>query len=598
MNRRNFFKTTGLVTLANGVARNSTVATVVKNSHVAEEKHASLYVENEKIYIDTFTLSAVIEKGFITRLTGKRTGQSYIQNIDVNADAALQLIYRSDETVPVDDSKFGHIITRQLSDTRAEIVFHAWDGDGVIGVSVDADSGDLLIEPSAFSSRPGVRACRWNLKGFNSDLELVAPFFQGIKLKTDDRLIADSHWQWPMYWEAGLAILQAQNGGFWVHVRDNRYHYKALHVGGQKESNCLGFDSEAYGPIDDNKSAGGLTWRINVFEGDWRVPAEQYRRWLWSAYNLDAETRLPWIHDISFAVSWCPTDEKVLQALAKKLDPGKVLLHVPNWRTDPYDENYPTYIADEAGEAFIKRGREMGFYMMPHFNAIDMDPSHPDYSFLRDFQYRNVEQKTLGGWSWYQGRGLGVPESNAARLNNRDKKVMIKVHPGLGMWRSILGQAVLTASQSNNLDTVFIDVTLVSQNLHTCLVEGMTSTEGMNKLIHHVAALGNGLVVGGEGLNEITMQGQSFAQAHLFKSWQNSITGLERTGGCNLNQVLFGRLCRTIGYSGLSGRDENQELRMRIHLEHGAIPTVTVRSADEINNPNAAVKRMLDLASS
>ena len=35
---------------------------------------------------------------------------------------------------------------------------------------------------------------------------------------------------------------------------------------------------------------------------------------------------------------------------------------------------------------------------------------------------------------------------------------------------------------------------------------------------------------------------------------------------------------------------------MRIHLEHGATPTVTIRSAREILQPNAAVRRMLDLA--
>jgi len=146
------------------------------------------------------------------------------------------------------------------------------------------------------------------------------------------------------------------------------------------------------------------------------------------------------------------------------------------------------------------------------------------------------------------------------------------------------------------VNTIFIDVTLVSHNLHNCFVEAMTPTEGMHKLIDHVASLGKGLVVGGEGLNEITMQGLSFAQAHLFKSWQTSIDGLERTGGCALNAFLFEGLCRTIGYSGLSGRDANQQLRMKMHIEHDAIPTVTIRSAKDILNPNAAVKDMLERA--
>ena len=156
----------------------------------------------------------------------------------------------------------------------------------------------------------------------------------------------------------------------------------------------------------------------------------------------------------------------------------------------------------------------------------------------------------------------------------------------------------LLAVTTNDLkvDTIFIDVTLVSHNLHNCFVEAMTPTEGMHKLIHHVATLGKGTVVGGEGLNEITMQGQSFAQAHLFKSWQDSIDGLERTGGCALNAFLFKGLCQTIGYSKLGGRDADQQLRMNMHAEHGAIPTVTIRSDRDILQPNAGIKAMLERA--
>jgi hypothetical protein len=173
---------------------------------------------------------------------------------------------------------------------------------------------------------------------------------------------------------------------------------------------------------------------------------------------------------------------------------------------------------------------------------------------------------------------------------------MIKVHPGLSMWRAILGRNIQEAAQGLALSTVFIDVTLNTYNLHNCLVEGMTPTEGMKRLIEHAGELGSGLVVGGEGLNEITAQGQSFAQAHLFESWQKNVAGLERTGGCALNEFLLGKLCRTIGYSGLAGRTADEELRMRIHEEHGAIPTITIRSAKEIIEPNSAVKRILDSA--
>ncbi|MBN2317181.1 MAG: hypothetical protein JXM79_24865 [Sedimentisphaerales bacterium] len=597
MHRRDFLKVAGgIVALAN-VSPSGVAAT---NIAVSENKIATMRMEGQKIVIHTHTQSAVMEKGCLTSLISKKTGEEFIKDVAVDKTAALQLLYRGNETVSIDESKFGNIATRQMAPLKAEIIFHSWDGDGVIAVSVEPESGAILIEPSAYSSRSGVLACRWSLVGLRPDLELVAPFFQGVKLKLDDALIANSHWDWPLYWEAGLAVLQSKKGGFWIHTRDDHYRYKALQVGSGKQKNLLGFDTQAYGPIDDNLSAGGLVWRINAFDGDWKVPAEQYRDWLWDAYNLRAEEqkRRDWAKDVKFAVSWCPGQGDILDAISKKVDPKHCLIHYPNWRTDPYDENYPNYVASEQAKAFIVKGIYMGFHMMPHFNAVDMDPSHPAYAYLRDFQYRGIERKDLRGWSWYQGRGLGVPESNASRLNNRDKKVMVKVHPGLSMWRSILGQNILEAATDLNLDTVFIDVTLVSHNLHNCFVEATTPTEGMKKIIHHVASLGKGLVVGGEGLNEITMQGLSFAQAHLFKSWHTSIEGLERAGGCKLNHFLFGRLCRTFGYANLSGRNEDHALRIKMHLEHGAIPTVTIRSAKDIESPNPSVKQMLDMAAS
>lgn len=600
MDRRNFLKVAGSsVALSSALSTSATPSPAeTSTSETPRNREASIELRDNALYIDTPTQTAVMENGLFTSLKSKETGEVFIRKGEVASTPALELLYRGGETVSVDQSKFGTIETHSLSQHRAEVIFHSWDADGVLSVSVEPDTGDILVEPAAYSSRPGVLACRWNLIGLRPDLKLVAPFFQGIKLPLDDSLIKDSHWEWPFYWEAGLAILETGKGGFWVHTEDNHYRYKALHVGTGQDAQRLGFDTQAYGPIDDNLSAGGLAWRINVFAGDWHEPATRYRQWLWQAYDLEAERarRAPWVGDVRFAVSWCPTDEAILDALAKELDPKAVLLHIPNWRTDPYDENYPTYVANDKAKAFIRKGNSMGFHMMPHFNSIDMDPSNEAYAYVRDFQYRGIERQDLRGWSWYQGRGLGVPESNAARTANRDKKVMVKVHPGLAMWRSILGRAILDAARDLTLDTAFIDVTLVSHNLHNCFVEATTSTEGMQKLISHVARLGQGLAVGGEGLNEITMQGQSFAQAHLFKSWQTSIDGLERAGGCDLNAFLFEGLCRTIGYSGLSGRDANQQLRMKMHIEHGAIPTVTIRSARDIASPNSAVREMLDLA--
>jgi len=82
------------------------------------------------------------------------------------------------------------------------------------------------------------------------------------------------------------------------------------------------------------------------------------------------------------------------------------------------------------------------------------------------------------------------------------------------------------------------------RNIHNCIVESMAPTEGMNRLIRYVAGLGEGLVVGGEGLNEITAQGQSFGQVHLFKSWQSSIEGCSEPEDAT-SMIFSWKLCRT-----------------------------------------------------
>jgi len=222
MNRRSFFKDVGAAFACANLMPVFSKADSTNAKSSAEQGTASLRVQDNQIYIETRTLSAIIHKGLLRSLRSKITGEEFIEGVDVDKMAALSLIYPKEEVVPVDESKFGEINTYQISDLRAEVVFNSWDGDGVIFVTVDPETGDLLVEPAAYSSRPGVRACRWNMAGLKSDLELVAPFFQGIKLKLNDSLIKDSHWQWPMFWEAGLAILQSRQGGFWVHTRDNR----------------------------------------------------------------------------------------------------------------------------------------------------------------------------------------------------------------------------------------------------------------------------------------------------------------------------------------------------------------------------------------
>jgi len=555
-----------------------------------------LTIEGNTLRVETRSLSATFERGALTTLIDKASGRRLIHTT-AEGKAALELIYAGQERAPL-GTEAGDLITLvPLGDRRADFRVSSWNGDGVISVSEDVETGDLVVEPSGFAARPGLRACRWTLSGIDPTLRLAAPLWQGVRLGLNDPIIHQQHFPWPFEWQAGLVILDSDaGGGMWAHCRDAHYRYKALHVGSADDPHCLSFDSESYGPLDGNLAAGGLAWRINTYTGGWQTPAAQYRDWLERTWRPERTRRPDWFNDVRFAVSWCPCDPAILDALARRLDPKTVLIHIPNWRTDGYDQNYPTYIASDTGRAFIERAQAMGFRAMPHFNAVDMDPTHPVYTYVRDFGFREVESKRLQGWTWTGSQVKPLQESNAARLRHQDKNTMVKIHPGLSLWRSILAENVGKAVEAHALELAFLDVTLCTWNLHNCLVENMTPTQGMQQLIEEVAALKPGLAVGGEGRNETTMTGQAFSQVHLFRSSHRSIEGLERTGGCPLNEFLFGKWSRSFGYWGLTGGTEDEAMRMRLHTSLGAMPTVCVTSANDIEQPNAAMAEMLTLA--
>ena len=547
-------------------------------------------VNGTTLSVSTKTLDAVLEAGTLVSLKSK-TGREYLSGASA-ASPTLEIVFRGGDKRPVKTCPQGRISCVALSDSCAEIRFDALDGNGVLTITEDEENGDLCIEPEVSSARYGVLAARWTVSGFSPDMKLTAPFFQGIDMDPEDELIRGRKWIWPHRWEAGLCIFHDAVGGFWVHCRDTAYRAKSL-VTGEKQT--ISFDSEAWGPVDRSLSAGGLTWRVNVFEGGWQVPAAEYRNWLWEAYHLcREEARRPaWQKDVRLALSWAPADRDLLKALAKRVDPKTVLLHIPHWRTHGYDQCYPDFTPSEEFKEYLRFARTLGFHVMPHANSVDMDPSMPEYKYVGDFKYRDIENGTLMGWSW----GIPMPHTNTSLDENRKYNVMVKIHPGLALWRALLAENIDKAlcQLDYGTDVVFTDVTLCSYNLDNCLIDNTTTMEGMARLIDHVSRIHGGIAVGGEGLNEITMQKLSFAQVHLFDFNLNG-EPLARTGKCDLNRFLFGRLCVPFGYSGLSGKDKNEEIRSEVHLEHGAVPTIIVGNADDIEHPTPEVARMLKLA--
>jgi len=296
------------------------------------------------------------------------------------------------------------------------------------------------------------------------------------------------------------------------------------------------------------------------------------------------------MNDIVFSVAWCPVNGEILDALAKRIDPRRVLIHTNDYRAFKGYGNFPDFTPSPEGRAFFKKALAMGFHVMPHFPALDVDPQHPIYNAIRDFQYREIENKKLVGWTRKAGEGP-LPESHADRIRPPAGSSIMRMHAGSSLWRSVLAENILKTVEDLGATEAFLDVTMNIHNVSNALVENFTPTEGMERLEATIAELGGGLILGGEGRNEVTMRSQAWGQVHLYKSWQTNWPGLEKLVTVPLGELLYGDWCRAFGYTRLAGGNPDADLRLRMQLDQGSVPTITIRTAAEIDNPIRASNR-------
>ena len=482
----------------------------------------------------------------------------------------------------------------QLTDRLAEILLNDWECDLSLRVSVDEASGDILVEPSAWSIQGGIAGIGFNVAGIRKDLEVVAPFQQGAKLPLDHPQIQGKHATWPDSWEAGFLAFQgkstgqAAGSGFSLQTWDDHFIFKSVHIGHAKSQQTVSFITLAYGPLEMNRCVGNLCWRISAFHGDWTIPVQRYRDWYWKAYRLDeaAQMRPEWLEDIRLAVSWCPSNLDLLEALARRVDPSKVFLHVPNWREQKYDQDYPTYVAGELGKAFIRKARELGFHAAPHTNSCQMSPDHPFFFQARDFCTRNPLDMRWGGWSWLPVKGwgsFGPPQSYSLLPSNKEWNILVNVHLAWSPWRRLLAQQIAELISEIGIDSIFIDVSQLTHNSDNAVLEGLTYAEGSIKMIRELAELTPGFCVSGEGRNEISTQFLSVTQFHLFNfAHVAAIDGKDVSWVVDsttpVNELLFKGLARGIGYHYGSG--ENRRAMIEATLKQGTIPTLIFQSED------------------
>lgn len=550
--------------------------------------------------VETKTQSAILSEGRFVSLISKLDGERYLHDPDYHSRLhPLQLVYPMKRTSPLGKTEEVRVEYTQYSDTLVVISYSGWFGHGEMTVEEDPVNGDICVTPSVHTTRPGLKACRFSMFGLREDLYATIPFMQGVRAPLDADILRTpkfQHLPYPSNWEDNFAAFGNETGGFWFRCEGARCRHKYLHIGAEDTPYAFSVDAENFGPFDDLLSAGGLTWRINVYSGDWTVPVLEYRKVLQKdpAWTRAAATKPDWFDDLRLAVSWCPNDTSFLDGIKKYIDPKRVVVHVPHWRKCKYDQCYPDFTPSDNGRKFIEYGRELGFHMAPHCNSLEIDPSIPEFDLVRDFRYRDADTRDAFGWGVGPNGFLGVPEDGMALRENRRYDVMTKIHPALPAWQNLLCKNVKAAIDMLHVDAMFLDVSLCMWNITQGIVNGKTVMEGMEEIFTRLYKIG-GITLGGEGMDEMLLF-QHFAQGHSAYLGKNEYEMIDPSYYVPVNYLLFGDLCHIIGYGGGGRNEERYAKQVQCDRNRGFLPTLIGGSCDELERPGSVASQIIERA--
>ena len=467
---------------------------------------ADITIDGETVHVETDNYKVQFDKGIITQIHNKQTSETYTLPLDPHRQPG----FRIGTGVLGRDQLGKHkrfwarlattIETKKISPNQVEILFREGKNEIRFIITIDPNNGDLLISGDGVSDTPGVYGIQWGIENLDiSNLRLIIP---SERRQVYDAASAITHLNidYPStFWEAQLAIIEAERGGFYVRGTDPTFQFKRLNYQSTLDSFGIGFLTYNQAPWDALTSAKSITWRFNTYAGDWCIPAQIYRDWMDETFDPWRLSEAPaWVNNIGLVVILPNLNKEVFKLLAKLTDPTKTLFYVTDWRKGGHDINHPDYSnPHEKFEGVLEAARQHGFRVMLHVNIHNCSPSHPLYPEFKKYQYRHPQTGELSGWKWDE---IDHPQRNA------------HINPASSRWRNLLVQQFKAVWDKYKVDAFFLDTTHYVVNDANGLIDGLTSAQG-NFLLHKqlVEAM-PGIVLSGEHVHEVTFFRENFAR--------------------------------------------------------------------------------------
>ena len=548
---------------------------------------AEINIIDDSIFVKTDAYEVLFVEGVITQFTNKLTEEIYtlpfgIGGIPTGIGGRSGLLRRNGESFWTDQATLT-TEARKIAPLKVEIVFRQGQNEIRLFIAIDESTNDLLIEQGGISDTTSFYGIQWGCGNLDvKNLDLVLPADGGQIINAMSPFTSRS-FNYPGSWEVQLAIMQGKQGGFFVRGTDETFQFKKLHYQKDVESFALGFETQNQAPFDALTSAKSVTWRLNTYSGDWRVPARQYQDWMEQTFKpwrlLDMP---PWVQDIGLVVVYASLDIRMLDSLAKQVDPTKTLLYVKNWSIDDVGgpegvNNYPDYRPLADFGSFVEAAHQHGFRVMPHANLVGVSPGHPIYTDLQEFQFRDPLTGELLGWHW-------------ERIESAERHAFINL--ASSAFRNILVQNLKAVWEKYQVDAFHLDVSHVVVNDANGLIGGLNAGQG-NALLHReLAEAMPGVAFSGESLHEVTFSRESFAQR-----WKL----LPDATPHPISSFLFSPYTLPYAHLGFPNPDSSPQLYqeyLNSYESWGVLPTLQLQSMEQLAPEYAGTQKLLSIAQS
>ena len=464
--------------------------------------------EGGEVLAETDRYRVRFEKGVLIHFHNKLTQETYTlpPQDGSNEQSGISIQYNEGEYgryIFIDDS--WEVESRRLTPLAIEITYQRDYRTGQtcrIRIGIDPETQDLVIHQTGASASGGLISVMWGCGYLNNQqVDTILPANGGEIIDASSEIRAGGG-GYPTEWEAQLAILQGEDGGFFVRSTDTTFRFKGIGYRRTAEHFGISFQTDNFAPFRGKHEITSVEWRLNAYRGDWQVPAKIYRDWMENAFQ---PKQLPaWVKDLEIVIyaPYNPLDPSILPRLAEHVNPSTTLLYIIGWY-DPSRGLEPDYVPVPEFGDYLEAAHAYGFRVMPRITFHGCSPNSPRYPEFEKYQFRHP----------IRGHKLGY------KLDDPTYDYPTAyINPASKAFRKYVVEQMKALYETYPIDALHLDINTVVVNDANGLIDGLTAAEG-NVLLHQeLAEVMPGIVLGGENVHEGTFFNTNLAQCHNFPS--------------------------------------------------------------------------------